>query len=75
MFNGFLLTSSTYNYNECGTAEETFDGSVQPDEVIIMASDGSDSNDVSTERVEDGPCTIDLNKVPVMIGDNRTQFE
>lgn len=40
-----------------------------------MALDGSDSDDVSIEGSEHRPCSVDLNSVPVMIGDNRTQFE
>lgn len=41
----------------------------------MRASNLSSSDDASVEGPEDGPCNIDLNRVPVMLGDDRAQFE
>lgn len=49
--------------------EQHFDASCQPDNIIHKASDDSISVDISTEGSETNVEGLDLNRVPIMIGD------
>lgn len=72
-FSGFLRSKSAYNYDESRIAEDTLDAFVQPEDVFMRASDGSDRDDVSFKGSEDGLCNFDLNSVPITIGEHTIQ--
>lgn len=48
--------------------------SIHPDDVAMWASNDSGNDDVSVEGSEDGSCSVELNRVSVILDDERTQF-
>lgn len=64
-------------YHGSGTEEQHFDAPCQPDNVIVRALEDSVSNDVFVSNIEmggegfeDGPCEVNLKRVPIMLGED-----
>lgn len=70
----FFSSSSAYNYDEGRTSEQYLDAPFQADNVVMRASNGS-WDDGSAKGSKDGSCNVDLNRFPVILGEERTQFE
>lgn len=71
-----LGQASSHPVNEGGTLVQSFEEPLQAVDVDRRAvDDDSSSDDGSNDESADAPIDVDLNRVPIMLGQERTQFE